>query len=92
MNLKMYTSSRDPILNSKLLRNTTFWSWYRYVFYSTPQTEFQLSNDFWFELNQGYLEMEDNSWEDDMSEFISEATDEELMTFWKNYNQALYHS
>jgi hypothetical protein len=51
-----------------------------------------LSNDFWFELNQGYLEMEDNSWEDDMSEFISEATDEELMTFWKNYNQALYHS
>jgi hypothetical protein len=59
------------------------------MFHSTPPTEYQNSNDFWFELNRGYLDMEMTDDYDDLSEFISTASDEELITFWKNYNQAL---
>lgn len=98
MNLKMFKSFLQQFKDSLFYRTiflykTPFWHWMRYMFYSTAQTEVEIADDFWFELNRGHIEMDLN---DDLlfalgdefsEEFVNAASDEDLLSYWKTYTQ-----
>lgn len=63
------------------------------MFYSTAQTEIEIADDFWFELNRGHLDMD---LQEDLqltleSEFLT-ASEDDLLEYWKEYtNEMINH-